>query len=111
MAPAVPFALLGVVQLTAVAVWLGFAGAVCFPRLRRRTTPLLVAGAAAMAVAEALTALRLSSAESDQLGEVRLVGLALLAIGFALTSLRPHPTVLPAIVVPLGARSSVAIAG
>ena len=36
MAPAVPFALVGVVQITAVAGWLGLAGAVSFPRLRRR---------------------------------------------------------------------------
>lgn len=111
MAPAVPFALVGVVQLTAVAVWLGFAGAVCFPRLRRRTTPVIVAGAVAMAVADAITALRLTSSESNPLGELRLAGLALLAIGLAAGSLRPGVTVLPAIVVPLGAKPSVAIAG
>jgi PAS domain S-box-containing protein len=111
MAPAVPFALLGVVQLTAVAVWLGFAGAACFPRVRRRTTPLVVAGALSMAVADALTALRLTSAQSDGLGELRLAGLALLAIGLAARALQPQITVLPAIVVPLGARPSVALAG
>lgn len=112
MAPAVPFALLGVVQLAAVAVWLGFAGAVCFPTLRRRTTPIVVAGALAMAVADALTALRLTSAQSDGLGELRLAGLALLAIGLALATVRPRvPLALPAIVVPLGARPSIAVAG
>src|SRR4051812_33300067 len=99
MAPAVPFALLGAVQLVAVAVWLGFAGAVCFPTLRRRTTPLVVAGALSMAVADALTALRLSSATSDGIAELRLVGLALLAIGLTLGTLRPRvPLALPAIV-------------
>ena len=77
MAPAVPFALLGVVQLTAVAAWLGFAGASCFPRLRRPTTPLVVAGALAMAVADALTALRLNSSQSDLIGDLRLAALAL----------------------------------
>jgi two-component system sensor histidine kinase VicK len=111
MAPAVPFALLGVVQLTAVATWLGFAGAVCFPRLRRRTTPVVVAGALAMAVADALTALRLNSAQSDPLSDLRLAGLALLAIGLLGGVRRPRPTALPAIVVPLGASPSIAIAG
>ena len=112
MAPAVPFALLGVVQLASVAVWLGVAGAACFPRLRRRTTALVVAGAIAMAVADALTALRLHSASSDVLGEVRLGGLALLAIGLGAGALTPRATLgVPAIVVPLGARPSIAIAG
>jgi PAS domain S-box-containing protein len=111
MAPAVPFALLGVVQLTAVAVWLGFAAAACSPQLRRRATPLVAAGALAMAVADALTVLRLTSAQSDGLGELRVAGLALLAIGFAAGTLQPRASVLPAIVVPLGARPSVAIVG
>jgi signal transduction histidine kinase len=111
MAPAVPFALLGVVQLAAVAVWLGLAGAVCFPRLRRRTTPLLVVGALVMAVADALTALRLTSSQSNPLGELRLVGLAVLAVGFAAGAMRPRSGALPAVVAPLGARPSLAIAG
>src|SRR5690349_18225821 len=75
MAPAVPFALLGVVQLTAVAAWLALAGASLFPRLRRRVTSLFVAGAVALAVADALTALRFGDVSSDPIGWLRVVGL------------------------------------
>src|SRR3954453_10147951 len=79
MAPAVPFALLGVVQLTAVAGWLGLAGASLFPRLRRRVTLLFVAGALVLAVADALTALRFGDPASDAIAWLRVVGLLLLA--------------------------------
>src|SRR3954470_17459007 len=83
MAPAVPFALLGVVQLTAVAAWLGLAGAVCFPRLRRRVTPLFVLGALAMAAADAYTAARIGPSSSDPVAWLRVAGLGLLALGVA----------------------------
>jgi len=52
MAPAVPFALLGVVQLLAVAGWVGLAGASLFPRLRRRVSGVFVIGALALAAAD-----------------------------------------------------------
>jgi two-component system phosphate regulon sensor histidine kinase PhoR len=106
MAPEVPFALVGVVQLSAVAAWLGLAGAVSFPRLRRRVTPLVVLGALAMAVADAVTAVRYGTSTSDPVGWLRVAGLALLAIG-ALRgsgqSLVMTPAATGAVVVPLGA--------
>jgi PAS domain S-box-containing protein len=113
MAPAVPFALLGVVQLTSVAVWLGLAGAVAFPRLRRRVTPLFVVGALALAVADAYTAARIGPAQSDPVGWLRVAGLLLLAAGAAggtgqslvLAGASPG-----AVVVPLGARLTPALA-
>ena len=106
MAPAVPFALVGVVQLTSVAVWLGLAGAVSFPRLRRRVTPLVVIGALAMAVADAVTAIRFGPSGSDPVGWLRVGGLALLAVG--VTRGTGQTLVTPslatgAVVVPLGA--------
>src|SRR4051794_7111083 len=106
MTPAVPFALVGVVQLTAVAVWLGLAGAVSFPRLRRRVTPLFVIGALAMAVADAVTAVRYGTSRSDPVAWLRVGGLALLAIGATRGS--GQTLVVPAasagaVVVPLGA--------
>ncbi|HET7310082.1 MAG TPA: hypothetical protein VFJ17_02025, partial [Mycobacteriales bacterium] len=108
MAPAVPFALLGVVQLTAVAAWLALAGASLFPRLRRRVTFLFVAGALAMAVADALTALRFGDVSSDAIGWLRFVGLVLIALGALGGSgqslVLPVPAGLAGVVVPLGAR-------
>ncbi|HET6816235.1 MAG TPA: ATP-binding protein [Mycobacteriales bacterium] len=115
MAPAVPFALLGVVQLTAVAAWLALAGASLFPRLRRRVTFLFVAGALAMAVADALTALRFGDVSSDAIGWLRFVGLVLIALGALGGSgqslVLPVPAGLAGVVVPLGARPSAAVAG
>src|SRR3954469_13345277 len=81
MAPAVPFALLGVVQMVSVAVWLGLAGAVSFPRLRRRVTPLVVVGALAMAAADAVTAARYGVPASDALAWVRVAALGLVGVG------------------------------
>src|SRR4051812_9188944 len=112
MAPAVPFALLGVVQLTAFAAWLGLAGAVTFPRLRRRVTPLFVVGALAMALADALTAVRYGGAQSDPVGWLRVGALLLLAIGAVRGS--GQTLVLPTaaaggVVVPLGASPTPAI--
>jgi PAS domain S-box-containing protein len=114
MAPAVPFALLGVVQLTAVAAWLGLAGAVSFPRLRRRVTPLFVLGALAMAVCDAYTAVRIGPAQSDPVAWLRVVGLLLLALGAVGGS--GQSLVLAGagapggVVVPLGARLTPALA-
>ncbi len=111
MAPAVPFALLGVVQLTAVATWLGLAGAMSFPRLRRRVTLLFVLGAVAMAVADALTAVRFGTSRSDPVAWLRVGGLALLALGavrgtgqsLVAPSLVGPSLATGAVVVPLGA--------
>jgi signal transduction histidine kinase len=116
MAPAVPFALVGVVQLLAVAGWIGLAGASTFPRLRRRVTPVFVAGALAMAAADATTALQLGTRESSALGWLRLAGLLLLALGVAGGSGQSLAMRLPAgaaagVVVPLGASPGVAYAG
>src|SRR3954451_5102510 len=115
MAPAVPFALLGVVQLTAVAGWLGLAGASLFPRLRRRGTVLFVAGALVLAVAEALTALRFGDPASDAIAWLRALGLLLVgvgALGGSPQSLAmPLPAGLAGVVVPLGSRPTAAVAG
>ena len=106
MAPAVPFALVGVVQLTAVAAWLGLAGAVSFPRLRRRVTLLFVLGALAMAAADAVTAVRFGTSSSDPVGWLRVCGLGLLALGAirgtGQTLVAPSLAT-GAVVVPLGA--------
>ena len=112
MAPAVPFALVGVVQLTAVAAWLGLAGAVSFPRLRRRVTVLFVIGALAMAVADAVTAVRFGTSRSDPVAWLRVGGLALLALG--VTRGTGQTLVAPslatgAVVVPLGAAPTPAL--
>ena len=111
MAPAVPFALLGVVELTAVAVWLGLAAAACFPRLRRPATPLLVLGALGMARAEAVTALRFGVGSSEPLGAVRLGALVLVGLGLSLGGLSLRALPLPAVVVPLGAPAGTAVLG
>ena len=114
MAPAVPFALLGAVQLTSVAAWLGLAGAVSFPRLRRRVTPLFVIGALLMAGADAVTAVRFGPASSDGVGWLRVAALALLALGAwggsAQSLVVPRAASLGGVVVPLGARPTPAVA-
>src|SRR3954447_21463626 len=115
MAPAVPFALLGVVQLTAVAGWLGLAGASLFPRLRRRVTAMFVVGALVLALADALTALRFGDAASDGIAWLRAAGLVLLGLGALGGSgqslVIPVPAGLAAVVVPLGSRPTAAVAG
>ena len=115
MAPAVPFALLGVVQLLAVAAWIGLAGVAAFPRLRRRVTPLFSLGALALAVADGWTAVEFGSPASDRLAWLRLLGLALLAVGALAGSgqslAMPMPAEVAGVVVPLGAGPRPAIAG
>src|SRR5438270_12059492 len=115
MAPAVPFALLGVVQLTAVAGWLGLAGASVFPRVRRRATVLFVAGALVLAVADALTALRFGEPGSDGLAWLRAGGLVLLGLGALGGSgqslVIPVPAAVAGVIVPIGSRPTVALAG
>jgi PAS domain S-box-containing protein len=111
MAPAVPFALLGVVQLAAVAVWLGFAAACCFPGLVRRSTPIVVVASLAMATADALTALHLDVGSSNGIALLRVIGLLLLLLGLADGAPQRPSSALPAITAPLGARTSIAVAG
>jgi PAS domain S-box-containing protein len=114
-AAGVPFAYLAGVQLVSVAAALGLAGAACFPRLRSRTTPVFVAGALLMAVADALTATTYGHPASTRLALLRAAGTALVAIGLATGVLRPPASLRPtpqhaasavgvgAVVVPLGA--------
>src|SRR5579875_370163 len=112
MAPGVPFALLGVVQLTAVAAWFSLAGAACFPQLRRRGTPAVVIGALVIAAAEAVTALRFGVGSSDPIAWLRIAGLALVGVGLFGGGLQPRRvTALPSVLVPLGARPLPAIVG
>src|SRR3954466_9531450 len=116
MAPAVPFALLGVVQLVAGAGWVGLGGAALLPRLRRRITPVFVAGTVALAAADAATALQFGSSSSALVGWLRLVGLILIALGATAGVGQSLVLRLPAgaaagVVVPLGAPLLVAYAG
>src|SRR4051812_20961859 len=113
--PGVPFALIAGVQLLAVAAALILAGTACFPRLRRRTTPLFVLGCAFMAIADSVTATTFGHPASDRLAWVRAGGLLLIAVGLASGVLRApgrgltNPAVtaetvgIGAVVVPLGA--------
>src|SRR2546423_60314 len=110
----VPFAFVASVQLLSVAAALILAGAACYPRLRRRTTPIFVLGAALVAVADSVTATVYGHASSDRLADLRAGGFLLIAIGLATGVLRPprrtSAPALPAeavgvgaVVVPLGA--------
>ncbi len=114
MAPAVPFALLGVVELLAVAGWLALAAA-ALSRAGRRpgAAPLLVAaGALVLSGVEVRTAAASGSAASDVLPLVRAAGALLLGGGLGLGALRrPAPArrpdaglavvALPGVVAPL----------
>ena len=116
MAPAVPFALLGVVQLVAVAGWVGLGGAALLPRLRRRVTPLFVAGTVVMAAADAVTALQFGSASSSLVGWLRVAGLVLVALGASggvgqTLVLRLPAGAAAGVVVPLGGPPLAAYAG
>src|SRR4051812_37041751 len=104
MEPDVPFPLLAGVELIAVAAALGLAAAACAPRLRRRTTPLVVLGGVVLAVAEAATANAFGHPDSDWLMLLRAAGYLLIAAGLAGGALRRFATQ-PAygVVVPLGA--------
>ena len=114
MEPAVPFALLGVVELLAVAGWLGLAGAALFPGLWRRTSPAFVLGAAALAAAEVATVVRFGDPASSAIAYLRAAGLLGLAVGLAGGVLQPRTlrrlavgpaagAAPPGVVVPLGA--------
>src|SRR3954451_11568428 len=120
--PGVPFGLVAGVQLLAVAAALILAGTACFPRLRRRTTPLFVFGAVLMASADSITATTYGHPASDRLAILRAGGLLLIAVGLATGVLRAQgrgfaaPAVTAeavgagAVVVPLGASAGPATA-
>src|SRR5689334_11456993 len=120
MAPGVPFVPLAGVQLVAIAADLGLAIVSLNPRLRRRTTPLLVLGCLALALADGLTATRFGSGASDGLSWLRAAAHAALAIGVLtralggtrLRKLAPSTSAATAgaVVVPLGSSPRPAIA-
>src|SRR5579884_3909891 len=85
MAATVPFALLGVVQLTAVAGWLALAAATALPALRRRTGWVVALGALCLAAADAAVPVQFGTPSSDTVGYLRVAGLGLIAVG-ALTA-------------------------
>jgi two-component system sensor histidine kinase ResE len=78
MAPTVPFALLGAVQLTAVAAWLGLAATVSMSRLRRSAAVPLVVGALALTVADAWSAVEYDVTDAGPIPWLRLAGFVLL---------------------------------
>ncbi len=107
----VPLALLGVVQLAATAAWVGLAVAAVTPRLRRRSSVLLVLGALLLAVADVVTAVRFGQPASDVLAVTRAAGLLLAAAGLSRGAAQPVVVQVPAVVVPLGAGAVPAAAG
>lgn len=90
MAPAVPFALLGVVQLLAVAGWLALGGAALFPGLWRKSSGLFVIGVAALAAGDTATVLRFGEASSPLLADSRVIGLLFMGAGMAGGALQPR---------------------
>src|SRR4051812_30089085 len=103
MEPGVPFALLGAVQLIAIAAGVGLAAAAVL----RRTLAgfVLSAGALVLTGVEIATALRLGDSASDGLALVRGVAALLVAIGIVSGGLGPRqvPTSMYGVVVPLAA--------
>jgi PAS domain S-box-containing protein len=81
MEPGVPFALLAVAELLAVAAFVALAGAACFPRQRSPWSPVLLLGGALLALSNALTGSSLGTDTSDGLAWIRAAGAVLLAIG------------------------------
>ncbi|MEO6205800.1 MAG: hypothetical protein ABIO67_10505, partial [Mycobacteriales bacterium] len=111
MEPGVPFALLGTVQLLAVAAWVALAGtALALPR-RGGGAALVALGALALAGADIATAVAFGTSSSDAIALVRAAGGLLLAAGLLRGGLgwgpeQPvtTPVALPSVVVPLAAR-------
>ncbi|MCW2598350.1 MAG: two-component system, OmpR family, phosphate regulon sensor histidine kinase PhoR [Frankiales bacterium] len=103
MEPAVPFALLGAVQLLLIGAFVGLAAAAL---LRRSSAGVLVAlGAAVLAAVEVRTALRLGVPGSDDLALARAAASLVLAAGLYSGGLGPRrlPSALYGVVVPLAA--------
>jgi signal transduction histidine kinase len=108
MEPAVPFALLGVVQLVSFAAWLGVAGVAV---ARGRQGLLIGLGAGLLAAVEVVTAVSYGNPSSDPLALLRVVGLGLLAVGLGVLSAPVAAAGPAALVVPLGAASAPAMGG
>ena len=103
MEPGVPFALLGAVQLLAIAAAVGLAAAAV---LRRSLAGVVVAlGGVGLAGVEIATALRLGDTGSDALALVRGTASLVLAAGLVAGGLGPRqvPTSMYGVVVPLAA--------
>jgi PAS domain S-box-containing protein len=109
MEPGVPFALLGAVQLLAIAAGVGLASAGV---LRRSTAGLLVAlGGLGLTAVEVDTALRLGDPVSDNLALLRAAAALVLAAGLWTGGLGPRrvPTSMYGVVVPLAAAGGPAV--
>ncbi|MCU1673459.1 MAG: hypothetical protein JWN77_1572, partial [Frankiales bacterium] len=76
-----PFALLGTVQLLAVAAWVALAGTAVALRRGRLRVLLLVLGGLVLAGTEIATALQFGATSSDELAYARAAGALLLAVG------------------------------
>jgi PAS domain S-box-containing protein len=103
MEPGVPFALLGAVQLIAIAAAVGLAGAAV---LRRSGAGVVLSlGALALTGVEIATALRLGDTASDGLAAARGVAGLVVAVGILTGGLGPRqvPTSMYGVVVPLAA--------
>ena len=103
MEPGVPFALLGAVQLIAIAAGVGLAAAAV---LRRSAAAFVLAlGALVFSGVEIATALRLGDSASDGLAVARGVAALLVAVGLVTGGLGPRqvPTSVYGVVVPLAA--------
>ncbi len=114
MEPGVPFALLGTVQLLAVAAWVSLAGtALAVRRSGSALSTVLVAlGALALAGVEVWAAVAFGVSSADALLLTRAVGGLLLAFGLLLGGFGGPPPVLPplaSVVVPLVARPGPAL--
>lgn len=81
MAPGVPFALLGAVQLLLIAAWCALAGTAVALRRARFAALLVVLGALVLAAVEVRTALLFGRSTDDALALVRAAGALLLGAG------------------------------
>ena len=114
MEPGVPFALLGIVELLAVASWVALAGAAVALRRGGFAVLLAAVGSLVLAGAEVATALRFGDTTSDTLAVVRTAGALLLAAGLlsgafgARTTAAAAPA-LPAVIVPLASAPAPAL--
>jgi PAS domain S-box-containing protein len=112
MEPGVPFALLGCVQLLAVAAWVALAGSALALRRGRLAVLLAVAGSLVLAGAEVATALRFGDTTSDTLAVVRTAGALLLGAGLLNGAFGARTTLaagVPGVIVPLASAPAPAL--
>ena len=95
MEPGVPFALLAVAELLAVAACSSLGAVVLFRALRRPASIVLALGALSVATAEALTGSTIGDPTSERLAWLRAVGAILLAAGMVEGAPRFGPRELP----------------